>query len=276
MKNFIILISFFIASVSQATSVLLNGVTVDMADFNSKKMEDESDIAMCWALASSNAIAYWQWNQFGDNLPAGIPNGVGYTGNYDGDYTAVAEAFYSSWTNDAGDEKVGIIWWFTGVDISKEIGMPSVLKDTAITAGFYKDTMYVQGEYVKQFDLASNKDQNYIKEIIDYVIENNGACTLGIEDFEDDSGHAMTLWGYEIVDDQITGLYISDSDNDYDTNFLLEIEWNDESGHWDLLGEYEGYYVESITALVTVPEPSTYAIIFGIFALGVAVYRKRK
>ena len=274
MKKFIVLLSFFIACVSQATTVLLDGVTVGMTDFNSKKVFDGTDNDLCWAFAASNAIAYWQWNQFGDDLPAGIPSGLEYTGSY----TDVTEAFQKSWTNGGGFEKVAFTWWFTGEDISKEMESESVLKDTAISAGFYKDTIYTQGEFVKEFDIAENTDVNYIKEVMDYVINNDGALTLGITNPELESAHAITLWGYEIVDDEITGLYISDSDFDLETNAFVEIEWDSEfdGGAWILQGEvYENYYIANITGLVTVPEPSTYALIFGAIALVFVAYRRR-
>lgn len=274
MKKFIVLLSFFVACVSQATTVLLDGVTVGMTDFNSKKMFDGTDDDLCWAFAASNAIAYWQWNQFGDDLPAGIPNGLGYTGSY----TDVTEAFQKSWTNGGGFEKVAFTWWFTGEDISKEMESESVLKDTAISAGFYKDTIYTQGEFVKEFDIAENTDVNYIKEVMDYVINNNGAFTLEIVNSEQESAHAITLWGYEIVDDEITGLYISDSDFDLETNAFVEIEWDSEfdGGAWILQGEdYEDYYIANITGLITVPEPSTYALVLGAIALVFVAYRRR-
>jgi hypothetical protein len=278
MKKYIALLSFFVACVSQATTVLLNGVTVGMTDFNSKKMFDGTDDDLCWAFAASNAIAYWQWNQFGNNLPAGIPSGLEYTGNYSGKYTEITEAFYKSWTNGGGFEKVAFTWWFTGEDISKEMESESVLKDTAISAGFYEDTIYTQGEFVKEFDIAENTDVNYIKEVMDYVINNNGAFTLEIVNPELESGHAITLWGYEIVDDEITGLYISDSDDDCETNVFVEIEWDSEfdGGAWVLQDEdYKDYYIDGITGLVTVPEPSTYALIFSAIALVFVAYRRR-
>ena len=274
MKKFIVLLSFFVACVSQATTVLLDGVTVGMTDFNSKKMFDGTDNELCWAFAASNAIAYWQWNQFGDDLPAGIPNGLEYTGSY----TDVTEAFQKSWTNGGGFEKVAFTWWFTGEDISKEMESESVLKDTAISAGFYVDTIYTQGEFVKEFDISGNTDVNYIKEVMDYVINNNGAFTLEIVNPELESGHAITLWGYEIVDDEITGLYISDSDDDCETNVFVEIEWDSEfdGGAWVLQDEdYKDYYIDGITGLVIVPEPSTYALIFSAIALVFVAYRRR-
>ncbi|MBE6414842.1 MAG: PEP-CTERM sorting domain-containing protein [Verrucomicrobiaceae bacterium] len=154
----------------------------------------------------------------------------------------------------------------------------SVLKDGAISAGFYKDTKYVQGEFLKQFDIAENTDKNYIKEVMDYVIDNNGAFTLGIVNPDLEIGHALTLWGYEIVDDEIIGLYISDSDDDCETNFFLGIEWDNEfdGGSWFLQSDYENYYIDSIMGLITVPEPSTYAVIFGAIALGFVASRRRK
>ena len=278
MKKYIVLFTFFLACASQATTVLLNGVTVGMANFNSKKMMDGTDDDLCWAFSASNAIAYWQWNQFGDNLPAGIPNGVEYTENYNGKYTEITEAFCKSWKNDAGFEKVGFTWWFTGENISAEMESDSVLKDTAISAGFYKDTVYVQGEFVKEFDITEKTDKNYIKEVIDYIIANNGAFTLEILNTKEEDGHAVTLWGYEIVDNEITGLYISDSDFDDETNFFVEMKWDSEfeGGAWMLQGDYQDYYVDSITGLITIPEPGTYAVIFGAIVLGFVVYRRRK
>ena len=37
-----------------------------------------------------------------------------------------------------------------------------------------------------------------------------------------------------------------------------------------------GYFEITLTGTSTVPEPSTYAAIFGVLALGFAVYRRRK
>jgi hypothetical protein len=46
-KVVILLLTFFLACVSQATTVLLNGVTVGMTNFNSKKMMDGTDDDLC-------------------------------------------------------------------------------------------------------------------------------------------------------------------------------------------------------------------------------------
>ena len=56
------------------------------------------------------------------------------------------------------------------------------------------------------------------------------------------------------------------------------MKWDSEfeGGAWMLQGDYQDYYVDSITGLITIPEPSTYAVIFGAIVLGFVVYRRRK
>lgn len=286
----LLLISVFAHSSLYGVSVLLEGITAGDTRYDAKKLFDGNDDDLCWAFSASNAIKYWQETKSsqGVEIPAGTPLGNP-TENYSSDIT---QTFVDNWINDGGEECNGFDWWFSG-----NIPMPgdsggitenaSGLKPGATGGGYWLGTQYADGTISVEIDFSGvETDYDLLADVVDSAVDNGCALTCGIYNDDYDGAHAITLWGYEFDDatNEINGLWICDSDNKFLGNFMVDLTWDEDSSIWRL-GEsssdsdYTGWYLGDISVLtvgVAVPESSTYAVFFGVFALIFVVLRNRK
>jgi len=76
-----------------------------------------------------------------------------------------------------------------------------------------------------------------------------------------------------VMDDTIV---ISSIDKSGDSNIYYNIATSSDSYQWDVVDLGHKYVIKNITPIVVVPEPSTYAAIFGVLALAWAIYRRCK
>ena len=275
---------------SYGVSVLLDGITAGDNRYNAKKLFDGSDDYLCWAFSASNAIEYWQdsKNAQGVQIPYGTPIGTP-TDTYSSDIT---QTFVDNWINDGGEECDAFDWWFSG-----DIQMPddsggiddddSGLKPGATGGGYWLGTPYAEGIISDEFCFERTESDYYsLSGVIDDAVENGWALTCGIYT-ENGGAHAITLWGYEMDDltQEVTGLWICDSDNDFTGNYMVDLAWNESELLWEL-GDSEAcdystneWYLGDISILMAgaaVPEPSAYAALFGIVTLIFAVWRKNR
>ena len=289
LRIFIFLTSCLLSlSNSYGISILLDGITAGDTRYNAKKLFNGYDDDLCWAFSASNAIKYWQdlKSAQGVQIPYGTPIGAP-TENYSSDIT---QTFVDNWVNDGGEECNGFDWWFSGNipmpgdsgEISDEA---SVLKPGATGGAYWVGTLYAEGIISDEFNFDGTEDDYYdLGNVIDEAVENGWALTCGIYT-EEGGAHAITLWGYEMDDltDEITGLWICDSDNDFVGNFMVDLDWNESELQWKL-GEssaydYTNWYLGEISVLMAgavVPEPSAYATLFGSIALILAILRRNK
>jgi len=73
----------------------------------------------------------------------------------------------------------------------------------------------------------------------------------------------------------ISSIYIEGQYDEYADNSLnIGVSNSNGSYKWDVIDYGNGNF--DITNFVLIPEPSTYAMIFGVLALGLAIYRRRK
>lgn len=280
MKKFTVFF-FALAAFSRAFAgiFLLNGTSSGDTSYDVNKVW-KSDDMLCWAAAASNAIKYWQNSHVseGFELPAGTPCGS-YSAPYNSD---IFKTFFENWTNAGGYAGNAMQWWFSGeVPIVGAGG--SELKPGAEGGGYWNDVFNFKeiGDVFVTFDFFENytrKDD--LKTALDELIAENISMTAAIYT-DSGGGHAISVWGYEYDDELggITGLLISDSDDDYLGNLVVGVEWDEGDSRW-YLQEYYGmnnWYLGNITALdlgVEIPEPSLCAAILGAAALALAGCRR--
>ena len=271
---------------SYGRSVLLDGVTKGDTRYNAKKLFNGNDDDLCWAFSASNAIKYWQDSKSaqGVQIPYGTPVGTP-TDDYSSNIT---QTFVDNWENDGGEECNAFDWWFSGnIPMSDDSGgiseEASGLKPGATGGAYWIGTPYAEGIISDEFNFDKTSDDYFdLNQVIDSAIENGWALTCGI--YSDDGGaHAITLWGYEMDDllNEVTGLWICDSDNAFAGNYMVDLEWNESEFQWELGNsdafDYTDWYLGDISILMAgaaIPEPSVYAALFGSIALLFAILRK--
>lgn len=279
-KLTVLFLALITYSLSLGGTILLSGTSVGDTTYDVNKVWQNDDM-LCWAAAGSNAIKYWQnsYISHGYALPEGTP-----AGSYSDPYVSdIFKTFYDNWTNAGGFAENAMQWWFDGTVPLYEAGT-SELKPGASEGSYYSDVFDFQGigEVFTTFDFSeeyANKDD--LKSILDELIAWDIPMTASI--YSHGGGHAITIWGYEYDDalNEISGIWITDSDDNIFGNLLIDIAWNEDDSLWYLQDYYEtyDYGLGSITALdigFAVPEPSAFTAIFGSLVLVFAVCYRRK
>ncbi len=268
----------------RAASFMLDGITAGDTRYDVKKVFDGNDDYLCWAFSASNAINYWQNTKIsqGVTVPTGTPIGMP-NETYSSD---IAQVFVDNWTNDGGEECNAFNWWIAGTAPDPDEDS-SILKPDATGGGYWAATPYASGVISREVDFKDDTVDNYslFFDAFNNAISNKYALTCGIYAI-DGGAHAVTLWGYEIDDltKDVVGIWICDSDNtDVVGNYLVDINWDTEEEAWTLgnseMGDfdYTGWALGDISMLMaSIPEPSTYALIFSMVAFVFAVYYRRK
>lgn len=276
----IVCLLFFGLLQSYAFSLLLSGISEGYKSYDAKKLFNGQDDYLCWAFAASNAINYWQDTKSasGVQIPYATPTGTP-SSNYSSDIT---QTFVDNWTNDGGEECEAFNWWFAGTSPADPDG-GSVLKPNADGGAYWLGTPYAEGLISTKISFEGEaSDQALLFDTINNAVNNEFALTCGI--YCEDGAHAITLWGCEFDENtnEISGLWVSDSDNDFLGNFLIDLTWDENLLSWGL-GEsqtsedYSGWYLGDISVLMAgsqIPEPATVASFFGILALLLAIGRK--
>ena len=283
MKTLTLLISLAGVSSAFAGTFMLEGTYVNDQRYDVNKIWDGNDDNLCWAAAGSNLIKYWQnsYAAHGNEIPAGIPLGNP-TNKYNSD---IFEVFVNNWTNEGGYAENALQWWFNG-SIPIIDADASTLKTDSTASAYWGGELpcFIDPNYnvftSRYFDEDLLKQED-LKGILDNIILNDLPTAAAIYRASTEAGHAIALWGYEYddVNNVISGLWISDSDDDYTGNRLVGVLWNDEESMWYLQDYYEmnDWFLGVISSLVVpVPEPSAYAAFFGVFGLVAAFCRRRR
>lgn len=279
MKKFALFLTGLISALSAfASSVIMEGTYIGDTRYDANKIWD-NDYMLCWAAASSNAIKYWQnsYMEHGYEMPSGIPMGTP-TAAYNSD---IFEIFVNNWSDKGGFNENGLQWWFDG-DIPVISEGSSELNPGSTAGRYWADLPFVQ-EYDVFLTLPQGQyfsEQDELKDVLDELIMNDFPITASIYKMNG-GGHAITIWGYEYDDtlETISGFWISDSDDNYLGNLLVDVFWDDTDSMWHLADYYNtnDWFLGSLTSLIIpVPEPSAYAAIFGAAVLALALFRKRK
>ncbi len=278
MKKLLPLFALF-ASFLYAADYLVAGVDKDDAstyyDFN--KVFDGTDDDLCWAYSAANVLQWWQDKQsdFYISMNA-IPDGKTYSDAYASD---IVSTFVASWVNDGGYEINGFEWWLS------DTGCKPLTQDEEMSfpsgGGYWSDLVSTTTYIGEEIAIANdNAYEQYFIEVMDNAILAGSGMTLGIYT-EDGGGHAITLWGYGVDDeDGSYCLYLTDSDDEISGMFSVDIEYHSEAEVWYLQDYYEmdNWFVGDVTTLavgvLSVPEPAT--PLLSLMALGGLLARRRR
>ncbi len=270
-----------------ADSFFVSGTYGGDTRYAVKKLFDGNDDYLCWAAAASNVIQLWQDNcaASGLTIPSGTPSGKTQS-SYS---TDVFATFVGNWTNEGGAEENGFNWWLSG-------GIPpfdpeaSQLVPGAVSAGYWA-SLLVPGREIANETSIAEMGKDYLQTLLSDSMALGYYFTAGIymdggEEGED-GAHAISLWGYEYIDGELAGLWISDSDfSEFAGSVLVSVSWDEEDAVW-YLGDVEGYDMDyngwglgDITVFhansLLIPEPAEIVFIFGLAAFGVAILRRRR
>lgn len=208
-----------LAAQADSRLVSVRGVTIDPNNLsNSTGMYDATkdwqiDKGLCWAATCSNLVTWWQKQQSADKLPERVP-----TDNLDV-WNTYRNAFYDK----GGFIEQGVKWWFTGDNGDKDIGnylYPRTEGSLNGVGGYYKDKLL--GGIVPSADLFNLNPQsygsvaNFSTALVSYMENGYGVGMSWISrgPLGGEVGHAVTVWGVELNDNNVvTRLYMTDSDD---------------------------------------------------------------
>lgn len=207
-----------------------------------KSPYNNSDDELCWAASASNMLYYTGWD----------------AGFSDAD-DIFNSGFVGTWTDTAGNQGYGLNWWFDGTQ-APEGSQASQYAGNGFD-GYYPT--YTFGNYYTDWRYYSSGGGST-------VFDGTGASTaimsninndfgVGIGIFRDpdwdgpDAGHALTVWGYDIVNNELMGIWVTDSDDnkyvsDYspgppdDTLDYLPLSYTSftNNGYWFIDQSYAG------------------------------------
>ncbi len=208
------------------------------ASYNGYQMIYATDSSMCWAASTANTLQWWQDRKAQNSqLPAGIPNGKAETAQYSKlENVAQLDIYQVLYTNFstsyggstrsgiAGKTFIGWDWWFNGNSTDSVKELAGSYGISPAHAGYWSELGY----YTKLtstgvgttnestlFSLALVNTDNYLSALTDPINASRAVSltVTGAGNYSD-SGHAVTLWGYE-QDGADLYLYLTDSDDYY-------------------------------------------------------------
>ncbi|MCR5184413.1 MAG: hypothetical protein K6B46_06960 [Opitutales bacterium] len=279
-------------------------------DWNAETQSWNGDGEMCWASQASCMAAYWQdwYVKAGNSLGANVPKTA----------SEIFNTYKANWTNKGGLSEFGLPWYFTGQMpqnyYTNLYNFPNSWSQKKGSGGAYFKELYPNpASFVAGtlFTLHNNFDgdgvgglqQSEFTEILKDLICNQD-CVIGLSlEFWGNtaagqegglySGHAVTLWGFDVNDATglVTAVHITDSDDKhyglttysvgngyygYDTEFPDYLGENVRDKYWTLTHSFYSLSVKDFADLVVVPEPSLFAFFAGTLALLLAGTRRRR
>lgn len=272
-------IAIFAVTRVRALTIFADGVSLTAGWYDANKIWDGSDYNLCWAAASSNVLQWWQDRQA--YVPEGIPNDWTTGNKYTSD---ILKTIHDNFPNSYGNCNV-VNWWLVG---DRTYYTQSPQSSTGWKGGYWSE--YLDNT---QNNLAIWKNVYDLTSFTDYVdsaFNGNSSVTLWLPNTVwSGVAHYVTLWGYEILNDKLASVWISDSDDGYtglvkynvnpDTLILAIDQMARPSGvsglsNFQIGGLYvfEGVIVD-LPALI--PEPAMIGMIFGGLVFFVCYRRKR-
>ncbi len=304
----------FGAGVAEASAftgtVWAQGVSQEGGWYDAQKNDPyngDADDLMCYAACAANQIAWWQNSAYGRNLSSSAPR----------DINAIWQTYVDSnqkW-NDGGDPAAAINWWISGVyapttDAEWNRYYAEMLKEDLpltlpATNGYYYDEYGLTSRDLSDFIFDAWIYGEWSKDNpagIDFrQLFESGACiSLAIAFPDTGLGHAITLWGVEYDNGELTKLWLTDSDDYWEdgpnlysatvetgadgkmyiTGTEYDIPETEDTQGWMYFGE--GAYIDSVYAINApvsanwqlVPEPTTATL--SLLALAALAARRRK
>lgn len=300
-------------------TVWANGVNEDGGwyDVNKSSLADgHVESNMCYAASAANLIAWWQNGEYGVSSDAPT------------DINDIWNTFVSNnlTADEGGDTLSAINWWVSGVyaplnedgtyaekedpiwdryystydELVPSSGAENIPDDEMLPMSYATTDGYYYDQYgLTQNDLAEllvdtwvfGESEELASEVDFVEMFNDGAClSLAIVSDTDELAHAITLWGAEYNDGELTALWLTDSD-DFDEFadpylFKVGVEFSDDEKKIYLNLDEDAYgtgvYIAGIYALdatvsenwAPVPEPTTATL--SLLALAALASRRRR
>lgn len=180
-------------------------------DFNKDfRRGEQGDDLLCWAVAASNLLAWWQ-EQNHELLPPGVPV-----------QEQVWMTFCSAFENEGSDPDQGIRWWFNGQYVQRQPGNGqrcASLRDAA--AGGYFRVSGPEPEFLLYNGRGAGVTADTLTAVLLSGFRRGDAFWLGASCTRPDGSpfmHSITVWGVDVVRDaagqtQIAAIYMCDSDD---------------------------------------------------------------
>lgn len=177
------------------------------------------DDQLCWAAAASNVLQWWQDTR--SDLAPTTPNGKSATYGVMPQVAqlSIYETFAKNWTNEGGCVEQAYNWWINGGMLNTYV-YPST-SSTSEPGGYWKELgMTVPSSptggaadtpLFNSYNFHDGNTKSDIYQTLQNSINRNWGTTLSIG--KEGSGHAITMWGYDMDADGNLIAYLTDSDD---------------------------------------------------------------
>lgn len=307
----LIVLASLAAPLSSAATYFLPGVSESGGWHDAEKQWGGVDDNMCWAAQAACMTQYWQdwFVKAGNTLPDGTPTGYGASNRQDRIPSSNIFEFYKdNWTNVGGLAEFSIPWYFTGSPDPEyyrygyhlQNGWSKLTSNTH--AGFFSDQYSGVDDYMTKEPFMEHRfGQNmyiddFTETLMRLITEDYSVVGLSITFWNlqtgETSGHAVTLWGFELdeAQNEVSAIYITDSDDDIFGLVRYEVDGHANLGYDVELPEYleeglrgkydvaiDSFYSLSVADfVVAIPEPSSFGLLAGVVALGAGACARRR
>lgn len=171
-----------------------------------------ADSGLCWGIAASNLIAWWQ-EQHRTEVPPGTPTGKD-----------IWRVFRQSFSNEGSDPDQGIRWWFSGeyTPLQPENSARIIVRKAG---GYFKQHELVRGRDVATHLLYCERSDTVTARSLTHALHSGfhsgDAFWIGVYYYRPDGRrytHSLNVWGIDCHTQKdgtpcIRAIYMTDSDD---------------------------------------------------------------